>query len=827
MKVPFSWLKKYVEIDLPSSEIAHRLTMAGNEVGEIEEIGAGWDKDKVIVGEIVGIDPHPDADRLRLPTVNIGDGTEIKVVCGAPNLLVGQKIVFAKEGSILFNPRNGKMEKLKPANIRGVESRGMVCSTLELGLGEDHDGILVLDSEAPVGLSLTEYMGDSILDIEVTPNRPDALSVLGIAREVGALTAKSVREPDMSYVEDGPNVSELASVHIENPQSCSRYTASIIRDVRVGPSPVWLRDALIKSGLRPINNIVDITNYVMLEWGQPLHAFDFNRIKSNKIIVRDANIGERLKSLDGVEHELAPPILVIADVEKSIGLAGVMGGANTEIDSDTTTVFLESANFSASNTRKTRSSLGIDSEAAYRFERGIRPELAELALRRATRLISQLADGKPAQAIIDIYPGKQEPINVSVSKRRINQLLGVQYSVMEIERVLISLGFRRLQEPSGLLDMMDTFSGVTVGDQDDVMWFEPPFWRSDIRIEEDVIEELARIIGYDSIPTVMLSTSIPHRQIDYYASLREKCRDILVSCGMQESISYSLVSSTTLKKLGTIESDKSQLRISNPLSSEHEFLRTTLRANILDTLSANRKVNQNEGIRLFEIGKVFMTKPETKSLDLPEEKEVMIGLLSGPRFPMSWTAPTGNMGFFDAKGVIENLSRKTGVDLQYEVTENEDMFQSGKVARILSNDVLVGTIGEVSEPILQKFEVEGFPIALFEIDLNAFLDVSKSSPNTYKSASRYPESYRDLGLLVDADVASSHVEYIIRRHKMVADVSLFDLYYGQDVEPGKKVVAYRISFQSNEATLTSTQVDKYQDNILRELRRELGAELRG
>ena len=428
MKVPLSWLRSYVPFDIPANDLAHQLTMAGNEVGDVEIVGADLDPERLVVGHVLSVDPHPNADRLRLPTVDIGNGETATVVCGAPNVAAGQKIAFAKEGAMLINPRSGKPAALKPATIRGVRSSGMVCSVLELGLGDDHEGILVLDDDAPVGMPLIEYLGDAVLDVEVTPNRPDCLSILGIAHEVAALTGAAVTEPDLSYPENDTPIESLAKVEIADPDLCLRYTASLIHGIEIGDSPSWMQDALTKAGLRPINNIVDITNYVMLEYGQPLHAFDFGKVRDNTIIVRSARPDETLETLDGAKRSLKPPMLVIADTQDAIGLAGVMGGANTEIDDITTTVLLESANFHAINTRRTRLALRMDSEASYRFERGIRPELAPLALRRATQLMIQLAGGTASKGISGHLPrshahalrADQPPAHPAGARRRLH-----------------------------------------------------------------------------------------------------------------------------------------------------------------------------------------------------------------------------------------------------------------------------------------------------------------------------------------------------------------------------------------------------------------------
>ena len=398
MRTPLSWLKQYVDIDVDTKSIAHELTMAGTEVGTIEHMG-GWGE--VFVGEVKEINIHPNADRLRLVSVNIG-GDILTVVCGAPNVAVGHKIAFAIVGAILNNPHSGGQEPLKTAKIRGVESSGMVCSEEELGLGNDSSGILVLPDDAPIGIPLEDYLGDTIFDLELTPNRPDCMSVLGVAREIAAITGKKIKDPDTNYTTENDPIEAHLDVNIEDPSLCSRYTASLIRDVVVGPSPTWITERLIKAGQRPINNVVDITNYVMLEYGQPLHAFDFRTINSGRIIVRQAAEQETFTTLDGTERKLSPPMLVIADSDRAVALAGIMGGLNTEMTNETTTVLLEAATFNAVNTRKTAQSLRIRSESSSRFEKGLQPELALVALKRATYLIQKIAGGRVCSTIIAV-----------------------------------------------------------------------------------------------------------------------------------------------------------------------------------------------------------------------------------------------------------------------------------------------------------------------------------------------------------------------------------------------------------------------------------------
>lgn len=827
MLIPISWLKKYVPITDSPDDLAHKLTMAGVEIGDVEIVGDNWDADKIVVGHVLEVNPHPNADRLRLPTVDIG-GETATVVCGAPNVAAGQKIAFAKEGARMFSPRSGKVETLKRARIRGVESAGMVCSSLELGLGEDHDGILVLDADAPVGASLAEYLGDAVLDAEVTSNRPDCLSILGIAREVAAINGERVTEPAQSYPEEGEDIEGLVRIEIEDPDLCYRYTASLITGIEIGPSPSWLQDALVKAGQRPINNVVDITNYVMLEYGQPLHAFDFDKCRDSMIIVRAAREGETLTTLDGEVRELKPPMLTISDSRDPVGLAGVMGGANSEMTEETTAVLLESASFNPVNTRRTRTALGMRTDASDRFERDIRSALAPEGLRRATKLIVELCGGTAAKGIIDLYPkeAEREPPTVKLSRSRIRQVLGVDYPASQVKRTLESLGFEEAQEPGGLIDLIETLEAGPSSERSDTFWLKVPYWRSDISIEDDLVEELARIVGYDSMPTTMLSGSIPHWQPQPMTQLKDTVRDLLAAAGMQETISYS---PTTLQNLDTVDAlDESNppLRIANPLSREWEYMRTSLRSNILSTLSYNRRIAQGEGIRIFEVGRVYIPKPEARERDLPEEREMLVGVVSGPRFGASWIAQDSDMGFFDAKGFLEYAFAGLGIDVAYEPSE-VSILQRGRAAALTADGKTLGVIGEVQARVLDNFNLDTHPVAMFEISMDALLSAIGGVSLTYQSSSPYPESYRDLAIVVDEDVTVSRIRQIIERHALVVRSAPFDIYSGEGVEEGRKSVAFRVVFQSDRGTLTSDQVDRFQNDILRQLSRNLNAELRG
>ena len=797
-------------VSVSPRELAHLLTMAGTEIGSVEEIGAHWDRDKVLVGRVVKVDPHPNADRLTLPTVDLGGGESATVVCGAPNVAAGQKIAFAREGARLLSNRSGKIEPLKASKIRGVVSAGMVCSERELGLGDDHTGILVLDDDAPTGIPLLDYLGDAVLDADVTPNRPDCNSILGVAHEVAAITGETVTEPELTYAEDGPPIEEQVTVEIADPDLCPRYTAGLVTGVTVGPSPNWLQNALAKAGLRPINNIVDITNYVMLEYGQPMHAFDFDTLKDGKIVVRTARRGERLASLDDETHDLRPPMLAIADSSNVIALAGVIGGVDTSVTESTTSILLESANFDPANTHRTRMAIGGGTDASYRFERGIRAELAPRALRRAMGLILEIAGGTAAKGIIDGYPGRKEPPTVKITMARIKQSLGVEMAIDEVERVLASLGFQH--------------SDTETAEKDELL-MEVPYWRSDIALEDDVAEEVARIVGYDSIPITMMSTPIPHHEPQPLRALREHVRDILAASGMQEVITYSLTDNETLDGVGALSGVEEPLRIANPMSNEMRLLRTSLRGSMLKTLAANRRISQAEGLRLFEIGRVYLPREEAKGRDLPDERETIVGILSGPRFPASWLAEQADMDFFDAKGILEGVFEQIGAESAYEPSD-DPVMHPGKTARLVCEGKPVGVVGEIHPRVLERFDLGEATVTMFEIDLKSLHEAVESASTVYAGTSRFPESERDLAIVVDADVPSARIQTIIRRHKLVKDSSPFDLYTGDGVAPGKKSVAYRVVFQSDRSTLTSDLVDRAQGDILRQLQRELGAELR-
>ena len=807
MKVPVSWLKKYINLDgIDINDLSHLMTMAGTEVSSIDIVGEHWDTEHLLVGEIIDIKPHPDADKLRLPTIKLSDSETRTVVCGAPNLYVSQKIVFAKEGAYLFNPRSNNHEVLKSAKIRGVESSGMVCSSLELGLGEDHSGILELDSSIPIGTPVKNLLSDVIIETELTPNRPDCLSVIGTAHEIAAITKQNVVYPVTSYSPSNKKIEDFIEIDIIDSELCSRYMGTVIENVKIQESPDWLKDALIKTGHRPINNVVDITNFVMLEFGQPLHAFDYKKIPNKKILVRPSKDGEKIDTLDGENRTLKYPMLVIADDSKPIALAGIMGGSNTEIDSNTTDVFLEAANFSASNTRFTRNALNINTEASYRFERYLRPEIAELAFDRAISLIQEITSGVPLSNHIDIYQRTTDDLKVAFKLENLNKLLGTQFQLPEILNIFESLGC--------LIEIKSTGT----------IFVTPPIWRSDIKIEADLIEEFARIYGYDQLPTAKINSIIPDRDDSTYINFREIIRDTLVYSGFNETISYAVVNGAKLTETTDISSEIF-VKVQNPMDSTKNVLRPNLRVNILDTLSNNRRLNQSDPIQIFEIGRVFGEYKKFNSQIMPDENDQLIAVLSGKRNQENiWDKTHESVDFYDAKGVLEDLFEATKIVFQLDECE-EDFFSKGKAAKILINNSHVGNIGEISQHSLSHFDLNE-SVVMIEIFLEEILKKANLLEHQYTRPSKFPSSERDIALLVNNSIQADQITQIISKNSLVVDTFIIDLYEGEELPENTKSMTFKIVFQSYQATLSTNDIDKAQQKIMKSLKHQLNIDQR-
>jgi phenylalanyl-tRNA synthetase beta chain len=801
MRVSLKWLAEYVDISMPVEELAHRLTMAGVEVSTIESTGGDWDG--VSVGEVERVDPHPNADRLRLATVVLGGGESMTVVCGAPNVAAGQKIAFARTGARLIDGHTGELTVLKPAKIRGVESAGMVCSEKELGLSDYHEGILVLADDAPVGAPLAQHLGDTVLDFDITPNRPDCLSVLGIAREVAALSVGKVREPPHTYAEHGPPIRERVSVEIADPDLCSRYCASLIEGVEIGPSPAWMQERLLAAGMRPINNIVDVTNYVMMEMGQPLHAFDMRYIGGRKIIVRRPEPDEKLTTLDDVRRVLTPDMLVIADAHDAVALAGVMGGANSEVSDATTDVLLESANFNPISIRRTSTTLKMRSEASTRFEKGLSPDLSAPAARRATRLMLELAGGTAARGLADAYPRKAKETRVNLNRRRLHQVLGIDPPTSKVRSVLTSLGFAcRWVPPQSRYEV------------------RVPYWRTDVRIADDVAEEVARIIGYDEIPTSPLAGAIPTAPPQPPRELRERVRSILASAGMQEVITYSLTNMETLRRVLSAEALKANppIRIANPMSSEQEHLRTTLRASLLEALAAN--VSQAEGtLALFETARVYLPRRD----DLPSEPEHLVGVVCGRRTDRWGHATDESVDLYDAKGYLEFLFERLGLAPAY-VNADEHAMLRGRTAELSLDGRRIGVLGQVDPRVAATFDIES-EVFLFEVMLDELLE-GLERPRRYEAVSRFPPVVQDIAVVVDEGTAASDVKALIEAAPLVREARLFDVYTGEPIAAGQKSLAFSVTYQSPDHTLTDQEVSRSQRGIVERLKRQLGATLR-
>ncbi len=818
MKASLKWLGDYADIKLTPKELAERLTMAGLEVKAIQTMGDTWDK--VVIGEVIAVNPHPNADRLKLATVDLGT-EQITVVCGAPNIGVGQRVPFAHIGARLINDYTGEAMSLKPAKIRGVVSAGMVCSEKELGISDNHEDILVLTPEAPIGVALAVYLGDIIFDLDVTPNRPDCLSAIGIAREIAALTGEPLRLPEIHYEESEKPIGSFASVDIVEPNLCPRYCASLITGIKIAPSPSWLQQRLNSCGMRPINNVVDTTNYVMLEYGQPLHAFDYRKLKGGQIIVRRAKNGETITTLDGTERALNPDILVIADKEEAVAVAGIMGGADSEVADKTDTILLESANFDQATIRRGCGYLQLQSEASVRFDKELNSELPLLPLKRATQLLLELAGGRAARGVIDVYPGKSAPKLISLPTREVERLSGLKVNINEILKVLKALGFECQENNSG--------SQISVS---------VPYWRSDIKCSADLVEEIVRIIGYEKIPISRLSSPLPPQKSKLspaaqQSNLKDKLRNILTGFGFQEILTYSLVSLEKLQKLSPkLELKVQPLKVANPMTREQEFLRTSLRVGLLSTLAHNQKF-EPAGIRLFEIGKVFLphnppviateAKQSQVERELPQEKDMLCAALSGPRLELSWHTDKEMLDFFDAKGVVENNLNQLGLKASFENSDDEGLFPRKGTNIIVDND-LIGILGELHPKVVQAFELLGVTY-LIEIDLEKLL-TKLTGKKKYQPIPRFPSVTRDIALVVDEQVSYRRAEEIAQGFPLVTQTTLFDLYRGEQIPEGKKSFAIKIIYQSPSYTLTDEEVDQTQEQMLARLYQELGANLR-
>ncbi len=797
MDVPLKWLADYVDWDLSVEELAHRLSMAGAEVESIKRSGGDWEH--VVVGRVAAVEQHPNADRLRLATVDFGADEPLQVVCGAPNLAQGQTIAFAQVGAQLIDPSSRELRKLRKGKIRGVTSLGMVCSERELGLSDEHEGILELSTDVALGTPLADVLGDVVLDIKPTPNRPDHFSILGIAREVAALTDGAVREPSTNYVESETPASQRTSVEIEDAHGCPRYTAIVIDDVTVGPSPQWMQDALLSAGMRPINNIVDVTNFVMLEWGQPLHAFDYEILREGRIVVRRAHPGEHLELLDGSELKLETDDLVIADAERAVALAGIMGGAESEISDSTTTILLETANFQEASIRRSRARhTESGTEASRRFEKSLNPELAELAARRAAALIIETAGGTACADIVDTYPGKSHSPQVVVTQRRIEQILSVQPSVEEVRGLLTALGIPNRWLPP------DRYA------------VSCPPWRSDIAVADDVVEEIGRVLGYDNLPSEPLPGAVPEPDIDPERVLGERIRDVLTSLGLREIITYVTVGED---ELTSTAASSDSLQLQNPMNASRDRMRTSLRPMGLQTFALNQREARG-WLGLYEVGKTFTPNPARQ----PSEERMTLALFGGESVASVHGELARSFDFYDAKGILEQLGAALGVEFGLAPDAEDAALVHGQSATVSVRGKQVGLLGKVSAGVATQFGVEGDVFAL-ELSIGRLAPLMREEV-TVSSPSVYPSAVEDLALIVNSSTPAGDLASAIAGNGLVEGVELFDIYTGDQIPAGSKSLAFRVFYRSPNRTLTDRDVEKARRGIVRRLESQFGAILR-
>ena len=797
MNVTLNWLKAYINFEFSPGELADQLTMLGVEVESIKH--PGDELEGVIVGSVTSIRPHPNADKLVLCQVNTGGTEELQIVCGAPNVREEMLAPVATIGATLPVGLT-----IKHAKLRGETSQGMLCSEKELGLSDAAAGLMELPTDIPLGTPLSEALGldDVVFELEITPNRPDCLSLIGVAREIRAETGNPLKLPTVNLKESDINVQDLTSVTINAPDLCPRYAARVIQGVKVRESPAWLQQRLESVGIGVINNIVDITNFVLMEYGQPLHAFDYHKLTENRIVVRSATDGEHITTLDEVARKLTPDMLVIADAEKPVALAGIMGGYDSEITETTCDVLLESAYFNPSSIRATAKALGISTEASYRFERGADPGVVLAALDRAAQLIAELTGGTICDGIVDVYPRQQPLTEIQLRPERVNFVLGTTIEAAEMVQILNRLGF-------------------DVDATGDVYQVVVPTFRSDVTREIDLIEEIARVYGYDNIPTTLPKGDIPVPTSNPKTEVRRRIKHFLRATGMMEAVNYSFCDPNCFDKIRLKANDllRNTLQLRNPLSPEMSVLRTTLMPGLLENAQRNRN-HQIDTIALFEIGGVFIHDGEET------EPERVTGILAGQIGEGVYSDPYRSPDFFDIKGLVEGMLEVCGiVDWTLQKTDALTLHP-GRNAEVLLGDRRIGVFGEVHPEVLENYDLP-YKAYLFEFDLEGLADAAIFTKRS-EPISIYPKVARDLAIVVDKAILSDMPTELIYTTggDAVDSVRLFDVYEGEQVPEGKKSLAYTITYHSATETLTDKAVNALHDEVVKCLNRELGAELR-
>ncbi len=846
MKVPISWLKDFVDIDIPIPELAHQMTMAGLEVEEIRFVGLPipkegsrdasltgieWDREKLVVASISEVLPHPNADRLVL--CNLFDGQQEHVVLtGAPNLFEFKgkgpmptplKVAYAMEGAQIYDGHSDGqvLVTLKRAKIRGIESYSMVCSEKELGISDEHEGIIILDESALAGMPLVDYLGDAVMEVSILPSTARCTSMLGVAREIAAITGKPLKQSAVSHGRPVNGKADFAEIEITNPGLNPRFVLGLIRGVQIRPSPYLTQLRLKLAGMRPINNIVDATNYAMLEIGEPLHAFDYDvlveraRGKAVHIITRTARPGEKLTTLDGVERILDESTVLVCDSAGPLSIAGIMGGAESEVSEKTATILLEGAAWNFINIRKTAGAQNLPSEASYRFSRGVHPAMAERGVRRGLELMQAWADGKVAAGLVDVYPLPPARPEIQVTPWDVQRWLGIAISAEEIAGLLRRLEFE--VKVSG-----ETITAVAPDHRLDI--------GEGVTGKADVIEEIARIYGYDRVPETRMADLLPPQIGNPLLEKEERVRDLLVVEGLQEIINYRLTTPGREARRVPVDSspeDKPYVRLANPISSDKVVMRHSVLASLLETAERNARIR--ERLALFEIGPVFFA---SESGDLPDELQRLAVLLAGPRSLPAWQgADQGRMDFYDLKGLLVSLLESLHIpDVHFEPGKHPT-FHPGKCAYLLSGEKQLGVFGELHPQVRERYDwpaaFSGTPILAADMDMDMLLALV---PGLYEIAPvpEFPPVLEDLALVVDESLPAERVAELIRRSggKIVRDVRLFDLYRGEKIGTGKKSLAYSLTYQASDRTLSDKDVAGLRAHILRRLEQEFGAKLR-
>lgn len=799
MKVSLNWLKQFVHIDQTPSEVAEILTMAGLEVEGIEYKGQGLGD--VTVSQILDIAPHPRADRLSICQVSTGS-QEVSVVCGATNIGKGHVVPLALPGTRL---PDGTL--IKESRIRGEISHGMFLAEDEMGLTDDHTGIMILPDNLTAGQSLSDAMDleDCVLDVSLTPNRIDCASVVGIAREIGALTDTTITMPEIHLEQGDTPIEDLASVTVLDAHGCPRYAAGLVDQVKIAPSPFWMRYRLHVSGIRAINNVVDVTNYVLMELGQPLHAFDYHRLAGRKIVVQKAQNGQIFTTLDGQTRELDDQTLMICDGEEAVALAGIMGGLNSEIILSSATVLVESAYFDPITIRRSSKRLGLSTEASYRFERGIDIGGVDRALRRSLMLIAELAGGRVARGIIDCYPKPWSPPRIALRVKKTNEILGTDIGTEKIAHHLSSLG-------------------MTVREVDhNQMEVSPPSFRVDIYREADLIEEIARLIGYDNIP-VTLPAIRPGEEDTTEITLRDRIKTLLVSMGFLEVITYSFISPKSVDTLGVDEKSvlRSFVKLLNPLSIDQSVMRTSLIPGLLSSARLNALQGQNN-LRIFEWGKIYLKGDE----ELPHEKQVLAAFISGMVSSQQWYQVPREVDFFDIKGIVEHILEELGIEEPAFVRNSpKEGFDPNEYAEILFSGSEIGTIGRVPKDVMAGYGLEGSAY-LLELDIEA-LSPYVTWVSRFTALAKYPSVRRDISMIVQRSTEAATLIGIVKEmgKDLIESVTIFDIFQGKGIDSKEKAIAIRIHYRSKDRTLTDDEVNNVHEEVVAEIRRQTGGRLR-